>query len=168
MCMCSLVHLSSNIIELRKKRINVPWGAQTNINTFMQGWHYYMWISKMLKLFSIPTIQSLFPRSLCHSLLHFHIPFSPLQTSSLLILIEAETWAFHDSAADTMLSATMSIRQTMPLLSPYSTSINSEKGILIKSAHWSELCGSAHSSDCPSPLREATSTLKENNAELSQ
>lgn len=65
----------------------------------------------------------------------FSVPFSPSQPSSLLILIEEETWSFHDSAADTMPSAMMAIRQTVPPLSLYSTDINRKKTGLSSKVH---------------------------------
>lgn len=96
----------------------------------------------------------------------FSVPFSPSQPSSLLILIEEETWSFHDSAADTMPSAMMAIRQTVPPLSLYSTDINRKKnGIIVKSARRSKLCGIAHFSDCLVRLWEGANITKEDNSE---
>lgn len=79
-------------------------------------------------------------------------PFSPSLPSSLLILMEEETWSFHDSAADTMPPAMMSIRQTVLLLSLYYTDITRKKGVIIKCGRYFKLCGSAHFSDCLIPL----------------
>lgn len=89
--------------------------------------------------------------------------------------MEEETWSFHDSAAtaaavaataaaaaDTLPSAKMAIRQTVPPLSPSSTDINREKkdGIIIKSARWSELFFIAHFTDLPASAWEEVNVAR--------
>lgn len=94
-------------------------------------------------------------------------PSSPSQPSPLLILMEEETRSFHDSVADTVPPATVSIRRTVLLLSFYSTDIARKKGVIIKCGCYFKICGFAHFPHCFIPsweffcTRESSSCFKQ-------